>query len=243
MADRPYHHGDLPSSLLDAAEALIRLSGLDGWSLREASVRVGVSPSAAYHHFASRDALIGALADRVLARLGERLSRAVGRASGDAYARLIAFGRSYVRWAVDDPAVARLAFGSGRSKPDVPLYVHPHDVLAAELDRLVNAEDLPATARPGADFVLWAAIHGLAILLLDGLVRLDSRRDVDHEVERLIRAVLNGLAQESTCAPVWPTARSPYTERRAKTQQLAPNPMPARGESSARRGTELSTRI
>ena len=60
MAGRPYHHGDLRNALLDSAEALIRERGADGWSLREASARIGVSPSAAYHHFDSRDALVRA---------------------------------------------------------------------------------------------------------------------------------------------------------------------------------------
>ena len=76
MPRRRYHHGDLRNALLDAAEALIRERGADGWSLREASARVGVSPSAAYHHFASREALVRALADRVIARVGERLAAA-----------------------------------------------------------------------------------------------------------------------------------------------------------------------
>src|SRR5262244_137181 len=94
MAGRRYHHGDLRAALLDVAEALIRERGVDGWSLREASVRIGVSPSAAYHHFDSRDALVRALSDRVLTRLGERLGRAAEHARGGQQQRLIAFGRS-----------------------------------------------------------------------------------------------------------------------------------------------------
>ena len=218
MTERPYHHGDLPSALLDAAESLIRERGLDGWSLREASVRTGVSPSAAYHHFESRDTLVRALSDRVLARLGERLSRAVGRAKGDRQQRLIAYGRSYVRWAVDDPAIARLAFGAAGTEPRTTISPHPHDVLVTELDRLVDAGGLTASARPGADFVVWAAVHGLATLLLDGLVHLDTQRDIDREVERLVRAVLDGLGQETPPSPAWPNARSPHTDRRAKQQ-------------------------
>jgi hypothetical protein len=33
-------------------------------------------------------------------------------------------------------------------------------------------------------------VHGLATLLADGLIRLDSQRAVDREAERLVRAVL-----------------------------------------------------
>jgi len=210
---RTYHHGDLPSALLDAAEGLIRERALDGWSVREVSVQVGVSSSAAYHHFESRDALIRALSDRVIARVGERLANAVASATGGAQQGLIEFGRSYIRWTLDDPAVARLVFAAGRIEPRSAISPHPHDVLVAELNRLVDAGFLSEASRPGADFVVWAAVHGLATLLLDGLVQFDSDHDMDREVERLVLAVLNGLAHETAPVPAWPTARSAHTER------------------------------
>ena len=212
MAGRPYHHGDLRNALLDAAEALIRDRGADGWSLREASAQVGVSPSAAYHHFESRDALVDALSDRVIARLGERLSDAAATAHGGPQQPLIAVGRGYVRWAVEDPELARLAFAHGRTEPATLISPHPHDVLAAELDRLAAAGGLPAPARPGAEFVVWAAMHGLVMLLADGLVRLDSPQAIDREAERIVRAVLTGLEAEPPPSPAWPVLRSAHSE-------------------------------
>lgn len=244
MAKQHYHHGELRNALLDAAEALVRERGVDGWSLREASARVGVSPSAAYHHFTSRDVLVRALRRRVLARLGERLLQDVGRttgpeaagregadpqagpaAGGDHQWRVVAIGRAYVEWAVGDPSVARLAFGGGIGAsapasgpdldPDATVSPHPHDILDAELDRLVTAGGLPATARPGADFVVWAAIHGLATLLVDGLARLDDAQAVAREAERVVRAVLTGLTHEAVPSHGRRTPRSAHTERRA----------------------------
>ncbi|MFD6329330.1 TetR/AcrR family transcriptional regulator [Streptomyces niveus] len=238
MARRNYHHGELRAALLDAAEALVRERGADGWSLREASARVGVSSSAAYHHFASRDALVRALRQRVLGELGERLSQEVGRTAGpevgaDHQRRLVAVGRTYVQWAVEDPSVARLAFGAGApatgdpasgpasgpasdSTSDAATSPHPHDVLDAELDRLVEVGGLPAAARPGADFVVWAAVHGLATLLVDGLARLDDPRAVAREAERVVRAVLTGLTHEAVPSQGWPTPHSAHTERRTE---------------------------
>lgn len=212
MAGRPYHHGDLRNALLDAAEALIAERGADGWSLREASARVGVSPSAAYHHFDSRDALVRTLADRVIARVGERLSHAAATADGGPQQPLIAIGREYVRWAVEDPAVARVAFAAGRTEPATRISPHPHEVLAAELDRLAGAGALPTSARPGAEFVIWAAMHGLAVLVADGLVRLDSPQAIDREAERVLGAVLTGLAAEPPPFPAWPLPRSAHSE-------------------------------
>jgi AcrR family transcriptional regulator len=227
MAGRPYHHGDLRNALLDAAEALIRERGAGGWSLREATAEVGVSPSAAYHHFGSRDVLVRALADRVIARVGKRLSDAAATADRGQLQPLIAVGREYVRWAVQDPAVARMAFAAGRTEPAAFISPHPHDVLAIELDRLADAGALPASARPGAEFVIWAAMHGLAVLLADGLVRLDSPQAIDREAERVVGAVLTGLAAEPPPSPPWPVPRSAHSEALAR-HQAEPNPANSR---------------
>ncbi|SEL79981.1 hypothetical protein [Nonomuraea pusilla] len=56
---------------------------------------------------------------------------------------------------------------------------HPYDVLAAELDRLAKGGHLPAAVRPGAEFVVWAAVQGPARLVADGHMRLDGAEDVD----------------------------------------------------------------
>ncbi|NUW35683.1 TetR/AcrR family transcriptional regulator [Nonomuraea sp. SMC257] len=220
MNKRRYHHGELRNALLDAAEALVREHGVVGWSLREASARVGVSPSAAYHHFASRDALVGALSTRVIARLGERMSSAAQTAGPgvDPQGGLVAAGRAYVRWALEDPAVARLAFGFGGRDPGAEIAQHPHDVVEAELDRLVAVGALNAAARPGAEFAVWAAMHGLATLLADGLMTLDGPEAADLQAERLLRAVITGLTQETAPSGGWPAPRSAHTERRAGRQ-------------------------
>ncbi|MBW4720384.1 TetR/AcrR family transcriptional regulator [Saccharothrix obliqua] len=208
MERRTYHHGDLRGALLDAAESLVRERGVDGWSLREASARVGVSPSAAYHHFASRDVLVRTLADRVLAGLGRRMANAAARA--DPAQRVVAAGRAYVRWAVEDPSVARLVFRGGSAEPAAAVTPHPHDVLSAELDRLAEAGVLSASARAGAEYVVWAALHGLATLLVDGLVHVDGPRALDREAERLVRTAITGLSHE----PPRPVPRTgPRTRR------------------------------
>lgn len=218
MGNGRYHHGALRSALLDAAETLIREHGLDGWSLREATVRVGVSPSAAYHHFNSRDALVQALSERVLIGLAERLDAAVNRAAGG-QTRMIAFGQSYVRWALEDPAIASLAFRQrGGGAPLAPVRPHPHDVLVAELDRLVDDGTLPAAVRPGTEAMIWACVHGLAVLFAGGHLRVDHPGEVDREVERLVQALLTGISREGPVSPVWPAVRTPHTDRLAAEQ-------------------------
>lgn len=57
-ARKPYHHGNLREALLEASLEITREGGADALSLRDATRRAGVSPNAAYRHFADRDALL-----------------------------------------------------------------------------------------------------------------------------------------------------------------------------------------
>ena len=57
----PYHHGDLRRALLEAGVALARAGGPEAVALRAATRAAGVSPNAAYRHFADRDALLSAV--------------------------------------------------------------------------------------------------------------------------------------------------------------------------------------
>src|SRR5689334_8708216 len=112
-----YHHGDLRNALLQTALRLVAERGPEGFSLREAAREVGVSPSAAYRHFADKEALLYALALDGHARLANAMERALGRVAGErgtaahAAAALNAIGEAYVEFAVRHPSHFRVMFG------------------------------------------------------------------------------------------------------------------------------------
>src|SRR5690349_249520 len=58
-----YHHGDLRRALLDATLRLVDQKGPQGFTLRAAARAAGVTPSATYHHFEDKDALLAAVAE------------------------------------------------------------------------------------------------------------------------------------------------------------------------------------
>src|SRR5690242_16682619 len=101
-----YHHGDLRNALVAATLKLVAKGGVEGFSLREAARAVGVSPAAAYRHFADRSALLKAVAHEGLARLAGTMEEAVASAPGApgsparAAAELRALGVAYVEFAV-----------------------------------------------------------------------------------------------------------------------------------------------
>jgi AcrR family transcriptional regulator len=176
-----YRHGDLRRALLDAGIDLARHGGPDAVVLREATRRAGVVPNAAYRHFASRHDLLQAVRAAALSALAiameaelKRLRRG-GNSADDARAGLRAIGTAYLRFAQTEPGLFHTAFSvpgdpqtavdpakAGRSGLD------PFQLLSAALDRLVEAGVLPPERRPGAEYLAWSAVHGLAMLVLDG---------------------------------------------------------------------------
>jgi hypothetical protein len=69
----------------------------------------------------------------------------------------------------------------------------PFQLLGRALDELVSVGVLPADRRPGAEFVTWSAVHGLAVLLIDGPLRGVDRAVTDDIEERLMEMVEHGL--------------------------------------------------
>src|ERR1700709_1822981 len=97
-SDRPYHHGNLRTALLAAAERTVRERGAQALSLRELARDVGVSHGAPRRHFPDRQALLDALAEDGFARLGRELRTAVDAAGDDFEDRLRATARAYVEF-------------------------------------------------------------------------------------------------------------------------------------------------
>src|ERR1700674_245384 len=108
VPERPYHHGNLRTALLVAAERTVRERGVQDLSLRELAREVGVSHGAPRRHFPDRQALLDALAEAGFARLGADLRAAVDVGGEDFEARLRATAAAYVRFATRHAALLEL---------------------------------------------------------------------------------------------------------------------------------------
>ncbi len=171
-----YHHGDLRSALLRASLALIDDAGIGALSLREVARKAGVSHNAPYHHFKDRGALLAALVEDGFASLAQEMADARA-AAPDARARLEACGKAYIRFALKSPARFKLMFRPELTGTEADAAVAQSSTAA--LDTLTTAivEAQAGGLAPAGDpkplvLTCWAAVHGLASLLLDGpLVR------------------------------------------------------------------------
>ncbi|MBL9036001.1 MAG: TetR/AcrR family transcriptional regulator [Rhodospirillaceae bacterium] len=201
-----YRHGDLRRALLEAGVALAREGGPEAIVLREATRRAGVVPNAAYRHFASRDDLLQAVRSAALAELARAIEAELAKTrraktlEEDARGALRAVGRAYLRFALGESGLFRTAFAtpedlglgpnparSGQSG------LNPFELLGSALDKFVSAGLLPPERRPGAEFLAWSAVHGFAMLILDGPLRPVPRAQLDAIGERVIAMVEKGL--------------------------------------------------
>lgn len=203
-----YHHGDLPNALADAATEMARAGGPDAVVLRAAARAAGVSAAAAYRHFADHDELLHVVRRRALDELAEAMSKSLQSVTPqadlaeEALQRLRALGRAYINFALTDPGLFRTAF----CRPDRPhpesappgAAEHmasrgPYALLSAVLDDLVRCGVLDESRRAGAEIPAWAAVHGLATLLIDGPLALLSPQEQFEAAERCADFVLNGI--------------------------------------------------
>jgi len=202
---KPYHHGALHSALIEASIALAREGGPDRVVLREAARVAGVSHSAAYRHFADREALLVEVSQRARSELAAEMRRRVNRAE-DPLERLQAVGTAYVDFALTEPGLFRTAFIShpAATNPDardrlaVPETrspadsAEPYEILGQVLDEAQAAGLLDAGRRPGAEIAAWSAVHGLANLLLDGPLP-TTPADVKFSLTQVLDLIARGL--------------------------------------------------
>ena len=201
-----YRHGDLHRALVAAGTELAREGGPSAVVLREVTRRAGVTPNAAYRHFADKRALLHAVSMAAQAELARSMEDEQAKIQPNddggalAQARLRAVGAGYLRFAQTQPGLFRTAFAehtdlrdAGSADSAGASGLTPFQLLSAALDGLVEAGVLPAERRLGAEFLAWSSVHGLAMLVIEGPLRgLDAEQRA-FAAQRLLEMVEKGL--------------------------------------------------
>lgn len=162
-----YHHGDLKTALVDAAIEVIVERGVRGFSLAEASRRLGVTTAAPYRHFADRDALLAAVATRGVSVFADVLAETMA-AEEDPARRLAATAGTYVRFAAGQRPLFDAIYNSGIDKtryPELQSALAAVDALLTFVIEVCDGDEAAADALVNA---VEASSHGYSMLLIDG---------------------------------------------------------------------------
>ncbi len=185
-AKRAYHHGDLSEALIEQAIASVDAVGAEHVSLRAVAAAVGVSPSAAYHHFADKEALMEAVRKRGFVQLDNFILSQV-RVDSDLCDPLELMRHSanaYISFAVDHPHLFQVMF-NGLIAPPRPEYIEGS--IVSTLSHLQAEYGFAQEDAHLLETVLIASVHGIAALVIEG--RMD-RAQVPAAVDMLTTIIL-----------------------------------------------------
>jgi AcrR family transcriptional regulator len=208
--ERPYHHGDLRRAIVTAALDILRETQSLEFSLRELARRAGVSHNAPYKHFADKRELLAAVSAAGFEMLTKRMAREIA-GFRNPREQLFAMLRAYIDHGVENPALYSLMFGGylggpDRSRPAIELGEAEKTkallagvIVAGGLGRTIP--DGPRNERKvaGAILACWSLVHGLTLLLADGLV--GPKKKSGALGDRLVQGMLDGLAAELPSLP------------------------------------------
>lgn len=163
--------------LLATARKLLDAEGLESLTLRAIARRGGLSHGAPLRHFPSRAALLAAVAAQGFRELVVSVGAAAAEVGPDAtpVERLATGGRGYVRFALGSPGVFALMFHPDRLDTDDADYRDAGQAAFGQLLELVAAAQA-AGFRPDVPTidlasVVWATVHGLAQLHIQGAMQ------------------------------------------------------------------------
>ncbi|WP_049569620.1 TetR/AcrR family transcriptional regulator [Nocardiopsis sp. SBT366] len=196
MPDRPYHHGDLRSTLLSSAERTLAQRGPGALSLRELAREAGVSHAAPGRHFKDKQALLDALALNGFRRLQASLERARAEqdhAGSDTGDYLLGLARAYVGFAMSNAALLELMYAR-KHDSDVSdqLAAAVGDMIAIVLDAISEGQragEIIEGDPTAIAFTVTSTLHGFASFSGD-----ENTEDVDESLRNVVRLLMTGLS-------------------------------------------------
>ncbi|MBK1876679.1 TetR/AcrR family transcriptional regulator [Pelagicoccus mobilis] len=172
MTKTSYHHGDLRNSLISAGLKVLREDGLDALSLRRVAREAEVSAAAPYRHFKDKQALLAAISETGFRKLRSMLVAANEDKPGD----LDNSGTAYLAFAQQHPEQYRLMFTHNLMCADdvdqelKDSSANAFGALVETIEAGIKNGQIANTCSPNLALASWALIHGIAMLLIDGIL-------------------------------------------------------------------------
>ncbi|MBW9215580.1 TetR/AcrR family transcriptional regulator [Mumia sp. zg.B53] len=189
--------------LLDAAELLMSQRAPEEIRIEDVAAQAGISPASVYVHVGTKDGLLAAVAERVLAVATDAL-RSAYAAQAPPLERFAGVGIAYLRLLLDHPALLRYLTVTGERGPRTPVeneVVSRFSELRREFEGSIRDAVETGAIRPVdpelMSYVLFGAWNGVAALALrrDALTLPPER--IEQAAIEAGAALLDGLTHGS----------------------------------------------
>lgn len=175
-----YHHGNLRDDFLEIAFEFIKDDDVDNLTLKVLSDKTGTSRSAIYRHFKNKDALIETMILEGFERFDAYVSPVLLDTKKSLIDRFYISGKALIEFAIQNPNLYRLLFGKR--------YAHIRETLMSIKDEECSGFGaLKQAIQEGQKsgilkkddsyhqaIVIWASLHGLATLSIDGFMDVEN---------------------------------------------------------------------
>lgn len=169
MSENRYHHGDLRQAILVAACHHLRHGNADSLSLRALAREIGVSQTAPYRHFDSKNALYAGIATWGFSILEKELAQ-IATTHLPPVDSVVALGVAYLKFSEEHTEKYQLFFDN--SLVDFDEYADLQESSARCFNHLLEVirkgkESGLYQDRADEDLagLIWASLHGMASLL------------------------------------------------------------------------------
>lgn len=190
---------EVRDQLCAAAMRRFAADGAEGLTMRTLARDVGCSPMKAYRYFRDKDELMAAMRAMAFNRFAEALEAAAA-GEGDSRARATAVGEAYVAFALANREAYRLMFDTapadGEAFPDLAAArARAGRSMSDYVEAMIAEGALKGDARQIGQ-MFWAAIHGVVLLELSGVLTRDGGADtLRREMMRTLFIGLNNDAR------------------------------------------------
>jgi AcrR family transcriptional regulator len=198
-----YHHGDLRRALIQAGLELLAEGGAQTLDLRKVARRAGVSHAAPYRHFADKQALIAAISEEGFQWLAEQIEETLRDAPDDSFDQLLGVARAYVSFAEAHPWLMREMFSGLTIERETyeSLQTASKTVYRLYIDVIRHGQEqgnIVAGDPAALAGVLWAVLHGLAMLIIEDQMRpyADGPEGRERVTRYSIEVLYGGLARK-----------------------------------------------
>uniref|UniRef100_UPI003341BC2D TetR/AcrR family transcriptional regulator n=1 Tax=Gemmatimonas sp. TaxID=1962908 RepID=UPI003341BC2D len=193
-------------AILDAARELFVAEGVEATTMRAIAAKIGYTPTAIYHHFRDKDALIVELCLADFTALGQAMFK-IGRIE-DPVERLRRMGMAYADFALDNTSQYRFMFmtsyqqqlidasGNMVPMPDEDAYQFLFQTVQEGIDKQLYRPELTDAVEMAQMF--WGGIHGIVALWF---THCDDPRITFRDPRQAVRTMCDSMIRGSVRNP------------------------------------------
>lgn len=198
MKNNTYHHRNLKNELIKVGAKLLYEKGLEKFSLRQVAKEVGVSHTAPYRHFKTKEDLLAAIVLKGIDLFTEELVNAFDKYKDDPKEQVIQVGKAYVKIFTEKPDFMKVIFwGDLKTKIDITQILRGENNKKSYSVMEECAKNCIATGKTKVKdqntlmLLLWSCVQGLSFLITEDMVETNS--NLESLIDNTIRTHIEVL--------------------------------------------------